>query len=147
MHLNANDQGLLLVMLLGFACSVILLHLGELIVLALQLHAWKLAGGGAVALLLAVVWVGWQVQTRFQSGLRFIDLLAVLGVQVGLVICLPSRRLLRRKCRWEHERIRLQAEPDWRRAAYTPPMPGPRPLTRWLQRLHTRDAAGVRRGR
>jgi hypothetical protein len=144
MHLNANDRGLLLALLLGFSCCVALLHQGELVWLAAQVHAWKLASASAVGLLLAMLCIGWYVQLHVQSGLRFSDLLAVLGVQVGLVICLPSRRLQRRKCRWE--RMRLQAEPDWRRAALTPSPPGPLSMVRLLRRLQTRHDAGVRRG-
>src|SRR5581483_5905592 len=118
MQISTDDQGLLLVMFFGFVGLVALLHLGELVVLSLQLRAWKLTLGSGSLLLLATLFLAWQAVLHAESGLRFSDLLAVIGAQLGVAVCLPSRVLLRRKCQWE--RMRAREEWDWERVAAHP---------------------------
>ncbi len=144
MQISTDDQGLLLVVFLGFAAFVVLLHLGELAVLSLQLHAWKLTLGSGSLLLLATLFLVWQVVLHAESGFRFSDMLALIGAQLGIVVCLPSRVLLRRKCQWE--RMRAQEEWEWERTASHPYYVEPQPI-RPPRHPNERRAGAGRHGR
>lgn len=144
MQISANNEGLLLGVLLGFAIFVAFLHLVESVMRSLWLRAWKLALGSGALLALAILLVGWQITLHAEQGLRFSDMLAVIGAQLGAGVCLPSRWLLRRKCQWE--RMSAQEEWEWERTATHPSYTDPQ-LIRHPRRPGARRAGDTRRGR
>jgi hypothetical protein len=119
MHLTSDEQELLLAGALGFVTCVALLHLSEATILAAKLRAWMpLLWSGM--LFLAAVMLVWRVGTEVSHGVGFADLLAVFGGQLGLLVCLPSRWLLRRTCRWDRTRMQHELQTEWWRQAADP---------------------------
>jgi hypothetical protein len=120
MQLTGDEQALLLAVTLGFATCVILLHLGESAILAARLHAWVPLLGSGMLLLAAVVLLVWRVGAGISLGVRFSDLLLIFGGQLGVLVCLPSRWLSRRKCQWDRIRTQRQLEAEWWHQAAQP---------------------------
>lgn len=123
MELSAVEQGMLLAMALGFAICVALLHLGETAVLAIKLRAWMPMWWSGTALVLVAIFLAWQIGLQAERGVRFADILVVFGGQLGLLVCLPSRWLSRRKCRWDLRRAQLQVQASWWQQASDPQHP------------------------
>jgi hypothetical protein len=117
MHLTSDEQGLLLAGAVGFMTCVALLHLSEITILAARLRAWMALWCSGMLLLAAVVLLLWWISLDVLHGVRFADLLIVFGGQLGLLVCLPSRWLSRRKCRWDRTRTQLELQEEWRRQA------------------------------
>jgi len=120
MYLTSDEQGLLLAGAVGFVTCVVLLHLSETTILAARLRAWMPLWWSGMLLLAAVVLLIWQISLEVVHGVRFADLLIVFGGQLGLLVCLPSRWLMRRKCRWERTHAQLELQEEWRRQASDP---------------------------
>jgi hypothetical protein len=120
MHLTLDEQGLLLAGAGGFVTCVALLHLSETAILAARLRAWMALWCSGMLLMAAVaLLIGW-ISLDVLHGVRFADLLVVFGEQLGLLVCLPSRWLMRRKCRWDRTRTQLELQEEWRRQAFDP---------------------------
>jgi hypothetical protein len=117
MQLTSDEQGLLLAGAVGFVTCVVLLHLSEATILAAKLRAWIPLWWCALVLLAAVVLLVWRIGLDVSHGVRFADVLVVFGGQLGLLICLPSRWLSRRKCRWDRTRAQREMQAEWWRQA------------------------------
>lgn len=130
--LSHNDNVLLIAALLGFGVVVVFLHLVEAVTCALRLRRWDVAAIGFVCLLMIGGGGVWLVVQRLHVGIRLPDLLALLGSQMALAVCLPARWLRRRVCQWERYRT-LNATSN------LPSHPGQlRPPGRWpLHHRHT----------
>jgi hypothetical protein len=120
MHLTSDEQGLLLAGAVGFVMFVALLHLSEATMLAAKLRAWMPLWWSGILLFAAVVLLVWRTGTDVSHGVGFADLLAVFGGQLGLLVCLPSRWLSRRKCRWDRTRMQHEVQTEWWRQAADP---------------------------
>jgi len=118
MHFTSDEQGLLLAVAVGFVTCVALLHLTEAAVLAARLRAWMPLWWSGLLLIATVVFLAWRIGVDLSHGVRFADLLVIFGVQLGLLVCLPSRWLSRRKCQWDRKRAQLELQAErWRQAA------------------------------
>lgn len=146
MELTTDEQGLLLAAALGFVCVVALVHLGETVAIAVQLRAWLLLCGSGILLVVTLLFLAWQIGLHISDGLRFADVLTVFGGHLGLVVCLPSRWLLWRKCRWDRRRAQVAIE---RQASWWQQAPDPRQPSRFAHPLQAdgRNAGVVPRVR
>jgi hypothetical protein len=155
MQLTSDEQGMLLAAMMGFVACVALLHLGETTILAARLHAWMPLWWSGILFITAIVLLAWRIGLDFSQGMRFADLLVAFGGQLGLLVCLPSRWLSRRTCRWDRKRAQLEMQADWWRQASDPRQqrsrsvfPGPfdhlRPLSRWNHQGSDRAGVGPR---
>jgi hypothetical protein len=123
MQLTSADQGLLLAGTLGFMTFVAILHLSESAVLAAKLRAWVPLWWSGLLLLAAIILLVWRIGADLSQGVRFSDVLVVFGGQLGLLVCLPSRWLSRRKCQWDRKRAQLELQAQWWRQASQAPNP------------------------
>jgi len=142
MHLTSDEQGLLLAGAVGFVTGVALLHLSETTILAARLRAWMPLWWSGMLLMAAVVLLVWRISLEVVHGVHFVDLLVVFGGQLGLLVCLPSRWLMRRKCRWDHTRAQRELQEEWRRQ-----VSDPRQRSRIVFPGHLHDLGLGQRGR
>jgi hypothetical protein len=106
---EAQTLSALLPLTLGFVVAVVGLHAGELVVLALRLRWWPLAGVGVVGCLgVCLVVAGVVVHVLHSGTLHITEVVALLGVQGAVAVCLPPRLVARRLRRAE------RAYDDWR---------------------------------
>ena len=144
MTLDTHQQAVLLVMGLGFVLLVVGLHAGEALLLAAQLRQWALALAAAGLLLPVGVVTAWTIAQRLHTGLRFDDVLLSVGLQLAAVVCVPSRWLRGRKCRWDRTRVQDRlARWDGTAGVVSPRRRGMGPFTR--VGLPRRDAGPHRR--
>ena len=109
MRLNSGEQLVVLALLGGFSVSVIVLHAGEVVVLACRVRCWLLAllaiGTFGAVSAGSALWVSGQLR----AGVGLPDGLALVGVQLAVAVCLPSRLLRWRKGQCERMRLGQQS--------------------------------------
>lgn len=97
-------QGWVQALLVGFAVAVVALHAGETLLIGIQARHWGLVLTMAAVLLPISALLLWLAALHLGHGLQLVDVLFVLGGQLALGVCLPTRWLRRRKQRWDRLR-------------------------------------------
>jgi hypothetical protein len=116
LHLGAiadpQSSATLLSLTFGFVLAVVVLHAGEVVVLALRGRWWWLAGLGAASCLgVFVLLVHQAEQILHAGGMPLGDVLSLLGVQSALLVCLAPRVAARRLRLSPHARREQQWYP------------------------------------
>lgn len=109
MRLSADGQMVALALLAGFVVAVVVVHALELVLFALGVRSWMLLLIGVCATLTVSAAVGLYVAEQAQRGVRLSDMLALVGVQLALVACLPARALRWRKRQCDRMRLKQQS--------------------------------------
>jgi hypothetical protein len=139
---DAQTSATLLSLTFGFVLAVVVLHAGEVVVLALRGHWWWLAGLGAANGLGVLVFLTHQAeQIVHTGGIPLGDVLGLLGAQSALLVCLAPRLAARRLRLYTYlRRGRLWHPTTYRNVT-------PTASTTLQQRLRDRLAKQVERAR